>query len=35
MVLVLLTIGLEARAGFGDFKMAFVKENVALQSFKA
>jgi len=35
MGLVLLTIGFEARAGFEDFKMAFVKEKVALQSFKA
>ena len=35
MGLVLLTIGFEARAGFGDIKMAYVKENVALQSFKA
>lgn len=31
----MLTIGFEARAGFGDLKMAFVKEKVALQSFKA
>jgi hypothetical protein len=35
MGLVLLTIGFEARARFGGFKMAFVKVNVALQSFKA
>jgi hypothetical protein len=35
MCLVLLTVGFEARAGFGDFKMAFVKEKVAVQSFKA
>ena len=35
MGLVLLTIGLEARTGFGDLKMGFVKEKAALQSFKA
>ena len=35
MGLVLLAIGFETRAGFGDFKMAFVKEKVAVQSFKA
>jgi len=35
MGLVLLTIGFEARAGFGDFKMVLAKEKVALQSFKA
>jgi hypothetical protein len=34
MGLVLLIIDCEARAGFGDFKMAFVKEKVALQSLK-